>query len=280
MSDNDDTEDFSASDYIDAFITTTFMEPADTLVFPDDISEDKKRAELEKYFEYDSEFNRLHRLKKYGLISCAVLFLIVASFEAWQAVFLSFLPLLVLLKKLTPVICDKQFLKWRSIDLTRVVNESLKKAAIHEKDLLAKPFQIISSPDDAGDVATKKISDPEIESELGSFTYNPINVFFLFELEKQIMTYSVDYDIVENKIIKEIANEFFYKDIVSIATGTHEDSLSESTYNAFTLTNSGGVELTVPLSTPDDQGTYQTLITNDVDKMIFRIRQNVRKFKD
>lgn len=252
------------------------LKHADILEFPDDY--DNKSEEIKKYFEYDKKFEEANSTKS-SLFGVAGILLIVGCIWGiwWCFLVAAALAGFAFMIKVDPVISDKQFFKWRDMYFNRIREKSLEKACIHKKDLIAPPISIISSP--AIVTGNKRITDDSLVKELGRFAYNPIILYVLYELEKQVLACTIRYNIINDEIESEGSDEFYYKDIVSVSTGTRKCS-TDSTYNVFELVSAGGNKFTVPLSTPDDQGTYQTLITNDVDQMISRIRQNVRKFKD
>lgn len=245
-----------------------------------DVSEAEKRKELVRYFEYDQKILKSNKLIEAILGVCGFLLFIGATTnEMWCFAAAVVCMCLLYFTKVAPVISDAQYYEWLSEDQNAWRAKAMEELLITDADLVGPSFAVRSSYKIFQ--ATKKITDSEIISKIGSYAYAPIQYYLIFELEKQIISYRYAFEIRNNVINDKRTTEFFYKDIVDVSTDKIKDFDLNVSYNAIRLRNAGASELIVPLDTPDDAEENQgnVLITGDVDKLISHIRQNVRKFK-
>ena len=182
------------------------------------------------------------------------------------------------------IISDKTMDAYICEDLALAKGKALTKSSIDESQLVGEQLTIYGFPQ-RGDfeILWKKGKDNIIR-------HTPISVTVITLTENQLVSYQADLELTTGNFLNESTDEYFYKDIVSIATKTESreikfKSLGKIQLNAaeiFKLTTSGGTSIEVILR--DQQFLIQKMgggeipITN-VEKTISVVRKMLREKK-
>lgn len=182
------------------------------------------------------------------------------------------------------IISDKTMDAFILEDLVLAKGKALTKSSIDESQLVGEQLTIFGFAD-RGDVEIlwKKGKDNIIR-------HTPITVTVITLTENQLVAYQSDLDLTTGNFLNESTDEYFYKDIVSIATKTESreikfKNLGKIQLNEaeiFKLTTSGGTSIEVILRDRklliEKMGGGEIPIT-DVEKTISVVRKMLREKK-
>ncbi len=144
---------------------------------------------------------------------------------------------------------DKEVDEYIAKDISRAKIKSIQKASIDESELVGDPLTITGPGlwNNAGlQFLHKKGKDNIIR-------FTPINITLLLMTEHQIISYQTYLDLTTGNFLNESTDEYFYKDVVSVATKTMSKSYTHKKLGViqlneaetFTLTTSGGTSVEV-----------------------------------
>lgn len=150
---------------------------------------------------------------------------------------------------------DAQMDQWLEEDLKMLTQKALSKTGTDEAELVSESVQITGPRlwDVAGaPVLFRKGKDNVLR-------YTPVEVSVIGFTQNQLLGYSCVLDRTTGKALNESTDEYFYRDVVSVATKTESKTkdisgLGRVQMNAaesFTLTTSGGTSLSVLLRDPE-----------------------------
>jgi len=149
---------------------------------------------------------------------------------------------------------DSEMDKYIAEDLSVAKSKSLQKTSMDESELVGESV-VVTGPrfwNTAGaDILYKKGKD-------GRLRFTPINITVLNMTQHQIVTYQCCLDMTTGNYLNESTDEYFYKDIVSVATKTESKSYSSEKFGTiqlneaetFVLTTSGGTSVETVLKDP------------------------------
>ena len=145
-------------------------------------------------------------------------------------------------------ISDRELDGFRDEDLRNAAARAVQKWGIDESDQVARPVRVFGPAFGATSTqAAKRGSD-------GIIRFNPIRFAVLGFCEHQLLAYLGVLDIVTGNVLMEETEEYFYRDVVAVATKTdaveftHKGVLHQlNDTQTFVLTTSGGTSIRVPL---------------------------------
>lgn len=149
---------------------------------------------------------------------------------------------------------DQQMDEWLEQDLKNISKGALNKTGTDETELVGEPV-LVTGPRlwDVGgvNVLFKKGRDNVLR-------FTPINVSIINFTQNQLLGYTCVFDFTTGKALNESTDEYFYKDVVSVATKSESRSVSikklgivqMNAAESFTLTTSGGTSFSVLLRDP------------------------------
>ena len=140
------------------------------------------------------------------------------------------------------------------------VKQSLEKLGIEESDIVRQPLSIIG----VGDYELSK------EGDDGVWRYNPMKVEIIHFGKNQLLTNSVQLDLLNPKEYVGKTNEFFYKDISSVSIEDYKDDDSGGFNKHFLIKVHGQIELNTGI-----QKKYETTAEDAVST----IRKTLREKK-
>ena len=132
--------------------------------------------------------------------------------------------------------------------------KSLQKTSIDESEIVGESV-VVTGPrfwNTAGaDILYKKGGD-------GKLRFTPISISVLHMTQHQIVSYQCCLDLTTGNYLNESTDEYFYKDVVSVATKTESKSYSSEKFGTiqlnaaetFVLTTSGGTSVETVLKDP------------------------------
>lgn len=189
-------------------------------------------------------------------------------------------------KWVSELVSDSEIDKYINDDLASLKKLSLQKSSLDMSELvgdqlLVTGFQFYNSAD--AKVLYKKGVD-------SIFRFTPINVTVLNLTANQIVCFQCVFDLTTGNPLNISTDEYFYKDVVSIATktesGTYESELFEGevqldSSEKFVLTTSGGTTLHVFLSDPKliEKMGGGKMPTTEAEKTILVVRKMLREKK-
>lgn len=179
---------------------------------------------------------------------------------------------------------DQQMDEWLEEDLKDLTKKALNKLGVDETELVSESVQVTGPRlwDVGGaDVLFKKGKDNILR-------FTPIDVDIINFGQNQLLVYNCAFDFTTGNALNERTDEYFYKDIVSVATKTESKTaqirnrqIQLNDAEVFTLTTSGGTYISILLRDP-------TLIkkmgggeipTTRTEKAIQAIRKMLREKK-
>lgn len=149
---------------------------------------------------------------------------------------------------------DQQMDEWLEAELKELTKKAMNKTGTDESELVAESVQI-TGPRlwDVGGapILYKKGKD-------GNLRFTPMEVSVICFTQNQLIGYTCALDRTSGKALNESTDEYFYRDVVSVATQTKSITVQTSKWGAvpmnsaesFVLTTSGGTSLSVLLRDP------------------------------
>lgn len=137
-------------------------------------------------------------------------------------------------------------------DLLAAKSKSLQKAGIDESELMGESVFVTGFTWEFGlNYLYKKGEDNVLR-------FSPITIHYLHMLENQLLSYQAALDLTTGNFLNESTDEYFYQDVVSIATKTESISYTNSqgeteqhnNVEIFELTTSGGTKVRTVLKDP------------------------------
>jgi len=149
---------------------------------------------------------------------------------------------------------DQQIDEWLEEDLKGLSKKALNKMGIDETELVSEPVQVTGPR--LWDVAGASVLFKKGKDNVLRFT--PIGVSIINFTQNQLLGYTCVFDFTTGNAMNESTDEYFYKDVVSVATKSDSKSVSIAKLGTvqlnaaetFTLTTSGGTSLSVLLRDP------------------------------
>ena len=152
---------------------------------------------------------------------------------------------------------DQQMDEWLEKDLEGLNKKALDKVGTDESELVGEPVEITGPR--FWDIGGAKIHYKRGNDKIIRFT--PLEISVINFTQNQLLAYSCVYDFTTGKALNESTDEYFYKDVVSVATKSESCSVTfksgQSTKTiqldaaeTFVLTTSGGTSISVLLSDP------------------------------
>jgi hypothetical protein len=213
------------------------------------MTEEEKRKAIKKYFQKFP--TGAIWLILFGLI------LAIAGHNSGAVIFLGIV--LIALGILLIVLgtggkpTDREMDKFLAEDLETAKKKSLLKLTMDESQIVGDPLVIqgIRVKTNANvKAAYRRGADSQIR-------YTPVDVTVLHMTQHQLVSYQAALDLFTGSLFSEATDEYFYKDIVSVATKTISmpATIAGKTYTlnaaeTFQLTTSGGTSITVLLKDP------------------------------
>ena len=162
---------------------------------------------------------------------------------------------------------------------------SLQKLSIDESELVGEPV-VVTGPrignTGGAPFLYKKGKD-------GRLRFTPINVTVLHMTQNQLVSYQACLDLTTGNLLNESTDEYFYKDIVSVATKTISQTVETEKFGTvqldaaetFVLTTSGGTSVETMLRDPKIIQLMGggDIPTTDAEKAIQAIRKMLREKK-
>lgn len=145
-------------------------------------------------------------------------------------------------------ISDEEFDRFRDDDLHNAASRAVQKWGIDENDQVAKPVRVFGPASVSTlTAAARKGSDNVIR-------FNPIRFAVLGFCEHQLLAYLGVLDMVTGNVLLEETEEYFYRDVVAVATKTdaieftHRGVIHQlNDTETFVLTTSGATSIRVPI---------------------------------
>lgn len=180
---------------------------------------------------------------------------------------------------------DQEMDEYIEEDRSKAKIKSLNKTSIDESDLVAESIEF------NGPRLSNRAGAPVLfkRGKDGIARYNPIDITIIHMTENQLITYRACLDITTGNYLNESTDEYFYRDVVSVATVTESTTyidnkdvatqLNES--EVFKLTTSGGTAVEVFLRDPKliEMMGGGEIPTSHVEKSIQAIRKMLREKK-
>jgi hypothetical protein len=144
-------------------------------------------------------------------------------------------------KETTVAVTDAQYDSFKLEQIDKLIEKGLNKLSISRDSLIKKP-DVIYGPNWLEIPSGIAFEDLEIvtKGNDGKFRYVFFNIAIMYYTEKQLLLYTVKYNIALEEITKSSTDEYFYKDVIGVSAD--EDS--------FTLKTSGGNALEVEFQKP------------------------------
>ncbi len=184
-------------------------------------------------------------------------------------------------KKPTDSEMDKYIAEYLSLAKSR----SLQKTSIDESELVGESV-VVTGPrfwNTAGsDILFKKGKDAILR-------FTPINISVLHMTQNQIVSYQCCLDLTTGNYLNEATDEYFYKDVVSVATKTESKSYQSEKFGTiqlneaemFVLTTSGGNFVEIVLKDPKliEMMGGGDIPTTEAERAIQVVRKMLREKK-
>lgn len=138
-------------------------------------------------------------------------------------------------------ITDSEFDAFKNTQIDKLIEKGLNKLSISREDLIKKP-DVIYGPNwrEIPDGVTFENLEIVKKGNDGKFRFAFFNIAILYYTEKQLLLFSIKYNIALEELTKSSTDEYFYKDVIGVSAD--EDS--------FTLKTSGGSALEVEFQKP------------------------------
>ena len=166
------------------------------------------------------------------------------------------------------LITDREFDTFKDAKIASLIDKGLVKLSISTTDLVKKA-DVIYGPywyEIPEGVALDELEVVKKGSD-GKFRYVFFSIAILYYTEKQILVYSIKYNIALEEIIKASTEEYFYKDVVGVSAD--EDS--------FAMKTTGGEAVRIDFQKPSYR-KYK--IDNcDAEEAVTNIRKILREVK-
>ncbi|MCL0056205.1 hypothetical protein M1N81_01325 [Dehalococcoidia bacterium] len=152
---------------------------------------------------------------------------------------------------------DRQMDEWLEEDLKSLNKKALDKMGTDESELVGEPVEITGPR--FWDIGDAKIHYKRGNDKIIRFT--PLEISVINFTQNQLLAYSCVYDFTTGKALNEGTSEYFYKDVVSVATKSESRSVSFGSGKGaktiqldvgetFVLTTSGGTSISLLLRDP------------------------------
>ena len=148
----------------------------------------------------------------------------------------------------TQGIGDADFDRFRDEDLRNAAARAVQKWGIDESDLVSEPVRVF------GPAIGETSTDAAKRGTDGIIRFNPLRFVVLGFCEHQLLAYLGVLDMVTGNVLAEATEEYFYRDVVAVATRTesvefmHGGTVHQlNDTETFVLTTSGGTSIRVPL---------------------------------
>jgi hypothetical protein len=165
-------------------------------------------------------------------------------------------------------ITDIEFDSFKTNQIEKLIDKGLNKLSITKEDLIKQP-DIIYGPNwyEIPDGISFENLEIVKKGNDAKFRYVFFNIAILFYTEKQLLLFSVKYNIVLEEITKTSTDEYFYKDVIGVSAD--EDS--------FTLKTSGGSALEIEFQKP----AYRRfkIDSSDAEETVKSLRKILRDVK-
>lgn len=180
---------------------------------------------------------------------------------------------------------DQEMDKYITEDLSLAKSKSLQKAGIDESELVGESV-VVTGPrlwNTAGaTILFKKGGDKRLR-------FTPINISVLHMTQNQILSYQACLDLTTGSFLNESTDEYFYKDVVSVATKTESKSYQSDKFGTiqlnaaetFVLTTSGGTSIETILKDPKliEMMGGGDIPTTEAERAIQVVRKMLREKK-
>lgn len=179
---------------------------------------------------------------------------------------------------------DSQIDSWLEEDLKILNKKALNKLGVDESEVVGDAVEItgprVYNLGGAG-WAFKKGNDNILR-------FTPVDVCLINFTQNQLVSYTCALDLTTGNSLNESTDEYFYKDVVSVATKTESKTSNINGQNVqlnaaetFSLTTSGGTSISVVLSDPSliEQMGGGQIPTTRAEKAINNIRKMLREKK-
>lgn len=181
---------------------------------------------------------------------------------------------------------DAQMDAWLDEDLRMLPPKALSKTGTDPSDLVAEPVMITGPR--LSDIANAHLAFRKGKDNI--FRFTPVNITVINFTANQLIVYSCALDLTTGNALNESTDEYFYKDVVSVATKTKsysvqmQDGRTEQIDAAemFQLTTSGGTSVEVLLRAPkviQMMGGDGDIPTTRAEKAIQSVRKMLREKK-
>lgn len=180
---------------------------------------------------------------------------------------------------------DAEYDKVVSESLANAEKLALQKAGLDESSTVADAV-IVTGPRFWHTSGAEEFSR---KGDDGFARFTPMDVNVLHMTEHQLVSYQACLDLVTGNYLNEATDEFFYKDVVSIATKTMSETINTEKHGrlqldsaeSFILTTSGGTQIRTILSDPKliEMMDGGSIPTTDAEKAIQAVRRMLREKK-
>jgi hypothetical protein len=181
---------------------------------------------------------------------------------------------------------DEQMDAWLRDDLAKLSKTALAKLGLDETETIGDPVTVHGPIMwSTGGIQAKDLVSKKGKDGVARFGVYRCNIIHLSE--KNLGSYSCTYNFLKGTPVGEETDEYFYKDVVSVATKTESTSLvlpngqKMDHSETFQLTTSGGTSIKVVISDPKlSQFTGNaTIPTTSAEKAVAAIRKMLRDKK-
>ena len=180
---------------------------------------------------------------------------------------------------------DQQMEEWLEEDLKGLSKKALDKMGTDETELVSESVQVTGPR--LWDIGGAEVFFKKGKDNVLRFT--PVGVSIINFTQNQLLGYTCVIDFTTGKALNESTDEYFYKDVVSVATKSESKSVSIAKLGTvqldaaetFTLTTSGGTSLSVLLRDPtliEKMGGGE-IPTTRAEKAIQTVRKMLREKK-
>jgi hypothetical protein len=180
---------------------------------------------------------------------------------------------------------DQEMDEYIAEDLSLAKTKSLQKASIDESELVGESV-VVTGPrfwnTGGATVLFKKGKD-------GRLRFSPMNISVLHMTQNQIVSYQCSLDLTTGNYLNEATDEYFYKDVVSVATKTESKTYKTDKYGTiqlndaetFVLTTSGGTSVETILKDPKliEMMGGGDIPTTEAERAIQVVRKMLREKK-
>ena len=181
---------------------------------------------------------------------------------------------------------DAQIDAWLNEDLKMLFPKALAKTGTDSSELVAESV-MVTGP------AFQYLANKNLALKTGKdgiLRYSPLNVTIINFTENQLISYSCVFDSRVGIAFSERTDEYFYRDVVSVATKTQNYNMTlkdgktvvVEAAEVFQLTTAGGTSIEVTLNAPkiiQMLGKQGHIPTTAADKAIQSVRKMLREKK-